>query len=244
MRFGRLGRWHLSLGVAFLLVGLLVGIAFRTQQRWQLRDAVRKQRLVDVVRSQEKRAVLMQAQLKAARARVSAIETEAAKRRGELSSFTAETKRLSVMAGLTPISGDGVQIVIGDAARVPSNGDPFNYVVHDYDLQILVNAVWGGGARAVAINGERLTSITGIRGAGATILVNNKPIGSPYKIVAIGPLSPLVRAIRTDPDARQLLGTYARSFDLVTHIAKGEKLSVPPYRGAILFMDLKTGGSR
>ena len=227
-----------------MLVGLLVGTAFRTQQRWQLRDAVRKQRLVDVVRSQEKRGALLEAQLRSVRGRVAGIESLAAKRRGELSSFTAETKKLSIMAGLTPISGDGVQIIIGDATRVPGNGDPFNYVVHDYDLQILVNAIWGGGAKAIAINGERLTAITGIRGAGATILVNNKPIGSPYKIVAVGPVSSLIRAIRTDPDAKQLLGTYARSFNLVTQVAKGENLTVSPYRGAILFKGIQTGGSR
>lgn len=227
-----------------MLVGLLVGTAFRTQQRWQLRDAVRKQRLVDVVRSQEKRAAVLEAQLKAVRVRVSDIETEAAKRRGELSSFTTETDKLNIMAGLTPVRGDGVQIIIGDATRVPSNGDPFNYVVHDYDLQILVNAMWGGGAKAIAINGERLTAISGIRGAGATILVNNKPIGSPYKIVGVGPVASLVKAIRADPDAKQLLGTYARSFNLVTQVAKGEDLTVPPYRGAILFKGIKTGGSR
>lgn len=53
-------------------------------------------------------------------------------------------------------------------------------------MQKLVNALWLAGAEAIAINGQRLTSLSAIRSAGEAILVDFRPLSPPYRIEAIG----------------------------------------------------------
>ena len=44
----------------------------------------------------------------------------------------------------------------------------------------------GGGAEAVTVNGERITSTTAIRSAGAAVLVDSTALSGPYTVEAIG----------------------------------------------------------
>jgi uncharacterized protein YlxW (UPF0749 family) len=60
-------------------------------------------------------------------------------------------------------------------------------VVLDRDLQDIANALWQAGAEAVAVNGQRLTATGTIRAAGGVILVDFRPVTSPYEVTAIGP---------------------------------------------------------
>ena len=55
------------------------------------------------------------------------------------------------------------------------------------DLQNVANALWAAGAEAIAINGQRLTATSTIRAAGNAILVDFRPVTSPYEVSAIGP---------------------------------------------------------
>lgn len=99
----------------------------------------------------------------------------------------AQLQRDAVPAGVVPVVGPGLRVVLtdGDPAdgTVPDDGSA---LVLDNDLQILVNGLWAAGAEAVAINGERLTSTTAIRSAGAAVLVDSTALSSPYTVEAIG----------------------------------------------------------
>jgi len=92
-------------------------------------------------------------------------------------------RRLSVDVGVTPVRGPGVSIVVDDAPDAGS--DPRDQVL-DSDLQQLVNGLWQAGAEAIAINDQRLTSLSAIRRAGSAITVNDNSLGRPYRILAIG----------------------------------------------------------
>jgi len=59
--------------------------------------------------------------------------------------------------------------------------------VLDRDLQDVVNELWHDGVEAIAINGQRLATTSTIRAAGGAILVDFRPITSPYQVAAIGP---------------------------------------------------------
>jgi len=58
--------------------------------------------------------------------------------------------------------------------------------VLDEDLQKLVNALWGSGAEAISINGQRLSNLSAIRVAGSAITVNFKSLAPPYTVLAVG----------------------------------------------------------
>jgi uncharacterized protein YlxW (UPF0749 family) len=102
---------------------------------------------------------------------------------------------LTVAAAQSPVEGPGLRLTLRDADGVGGDavgadprddGNADDGRVLDRDLQIVVNALWAAGAEAIAINGERLSSLSAIRGAGEAVLVDFKPLVPPYEITAIG----------------------------------------------------------
>src|SRR4029450_1762991 len=98
-------------------------------------------------------------------------------------------------------------------------------LVKDTDLQLASNALWAGGAEAIAINGQRLTATSTIRQAGEAILVDFRPVTTPYQVVAIGP-DTLAREFRDGYAGRffrELTARFGMSFDAAEgrHVRRG-----------------------
>jgi len=51
---------------------------------------------------------------------------------------------------------------------------------------MVANALFAAGAEAVSVNGNRLVATSPICAAGATIVVNFRPLNTPYEVRAIG----------------------------------------------------------
>jgi uncharacterized protein YlxW (UPF0749 family) len=102
----------------------------------------------------------------------------------------AQLRDLEATTGLAPVRGSGAKITIKDG---PTSVDPVTgehrteALVKDTDLQLACNALWAAGAEAIAVNGQRLTATSTIRQAGEAILVDFRPVTTPYEVVAIGP---------------------------------------------------------
>lgn len=229
----KFGRWHLSLTIVFVILGFLLSTAFSTQQRLGARPGLRKQTLVDLIEQKRADREKLGDQLIEVRKKVEDLDKARAGRLGALASYGRELKRLRLQAGLGAVSGPGIDLVIGDAARVPVGADPDSFLIHDYDLQIIVNALWRGGADAVSINGERFVTNTGIRSAGSAILINSKPQGGPYRVKAIGKPKRLMRILKTDSDSALLMGDYAQKYGLITKLSARKKVTVPAYKGSL-----------
>jgi uncharacterized protein YlxW (UPF0749 family) len=104
----------------------------------------------------------------------------------------AEVDRLELATGTGKVHGPGTVVRLADATPPvdPMTGKPTGKnlgVVLDRDLQRVTNELWADGAEAISINGERLSAVSTIRTAGSTILVDFRPISSPYQVSAIGP---------------------------------------------------------
>ncbi len=94
---------------------------------------------------------------------------------------------LAALGGLTVVSGPGVVVGLSDSTRaIPAGANPSTALVQDSDLTFLVMMLWYGGARAIAINGERVTALTTITSSGPTILVNGRRLVGPFEVVAAG----------------------------------------------------------
>jgi uncharacterized protein YlxW (UPF0749 family) len=103
---------------------------------------------------------------------------------GALANSIRKAKRFGAY---TEISGKGLQITLTEV-KSQSIFDPSDFVM-DSDLQIITNGLWQSGAKAVEINGIRITAATSIRTAGAAVLIDFQPVLSPFVIKAIGPYS-------------------------------------------------------
>jgi len=97
-------------------------------------------------------------------------------------SLSARLDRLGVLTGGAAAEGPGVEVVVDDA---PGAKSP-KFQVQGQDLQKLANGLWAAGAEAVAVNGQRLTSLSAIRDAGSAITVNYVSLRRPYTVSAIG----------------------------------------------------------
>jgi uncharacterized protein YlxW (UPF0749 family) len=116
-----------------------------------------------------------------------------------------EAALLKAPAGLTPVVGPGVTVTLSDAPQstgqeTPDTVDnPNLLVVHQQDIQAVVNAMWNAGARAVTVQGQRVVSTTGIRCIGNSVQLQGVPYSQPYVISAVGDVTAIMDAIENDP---------------------------------------------
>jgi len=129
------------------------------------------------------------AQLAARRSSLRALERQVATLRSRDLAATSQGRqverqltRLGVDSGSTATRGPGIQVTVDDA----KGATDFKQQVQAPDLQKLVNGLWQVGAEGVAINGQRLTSLTSIRDAAGSVTVNYTSLRAPYTISAIG----------------------------------------------------------
>lgn len=136
----------------------------------------------------------------------------------------ARTSRLGAVTGYTPVTGEGVRIRVDDHPSGHRNG-----IVRDEDLALLVDGLWSAGAEAIAINGRRLTALSGIRTAGSAINVGNVPIRPPYTILAIGDADTLQSEFVDTPSGGAWLNLVA-SFGYVVDMENDRTLDLPAAR--------------
>lgn len=114
-------------------------------------------------------------------------------------------------AGLDAVGGSGVKVVMSDApedvleaALADAGSDPAadanldRLVVHQQDIQAVVNALWAGGAEAVTVQGQRIVTTTGIKCTGSAVQLQGVPYPQPYTIEAVGDPAELVSALDSD----------------------------------------------
>ncbi|MFF1422744.1 DUF881 domain-containing protein [Streptomyces sp. NPDC058280] len=142
--------------------------------------------------------------------------------------------RVALVAGATAVHGPGVKLVVDDAKDTQSGGggpresSGFSDKgrVRDRDMQLVVNGLWESGAEAIAINGQRLTSLSAIRAAGDAILVDNRPLVPPYTVLAVGDGKKLSTTFEKSADG-QYLHSLQESFGIRTSISDQEEVRLP-----------------
>ncbi|NJQ01543.1 DUF881 domain-containing protein [Streptomyces zingiberis] len=140
----------------------------------------------------------------------------------------------SLLAGATPVSGPGVKFVVDDAGPAdggtggPRGSSSFSDSgrVRDRDMQRVVNGLWGAGAEAVSVNGQRLTSVSAIRRAGEAILVDNRPLAPPYTVLAVGDGKRLSSEFRSSADGAYL-AVLEKNYGIRVSVSVQEKVELP-----------------
>lgn len=200
--------------LTLVVVGMLLATAYREAVAAEPDRSRAHAGLVEEVKAAQERTDELQARSEELRRQVAAAQ-RAALSPEEL----ARIREQEAAAGLGAVAGDGAVIELADAPVPidPTTGKPSGEEVSralDVDLQTVVNGLWAAGAEAISINGQRLTSVSTIRSAGSAILVDYRPVTSPYQISAIGPDDMLRRFNDSPPAAamRDLAATYGIGF--------------------------------
>jgi uncharacterized protein YlxW (UPF0749 family) len=140
---------------------------------------------------------------------------------------------LDVATGRIAIEGPGITITLDDApAPLTGEGDlpPDAYVVHQEDIEAVLNTLWSAGAEAVAIQGQRLTSLSGVRCVGNVLLLGGRTYSPPYAIDAVGDPDTLTEALETSP-VTEPYRTWAASVGLAWSIRPHTSLRIDPGPG-------------
>ena len=145
----------------------------------------------------------------------------------------SQISQLEQVTGLTPISGSALRISLDDAPRepgepLPAGVSPDDLIVHQQDVQSVVNAMWRGGATAVQVMDQRIISTSAIRCVGNTLLLQGRVYSPPFVITAIGNTSELQQALNDEPGV-SLYREYVERFNLVWKISILNKTTIPPH---------------
>jgi uncharacterized protein YlxW (UPF0749 family) len=209
--------------VLIVAIGFLFAVAYRETVAEEPSRAKARAGLIAEIKQRE-------AETDRLSARADQLREEVGRERDAALSGSQASRLRSLEAGtgLGRVRGDGVVARLADAARdkdaVTGAGAGPSRVLYS-DLQTVANALWAAGAEAVAINGQRLTATSTIRSAGEAVLVDYRPVTSPYEVSAIGPGS--MRDRFDESRAAALMREVAKTTGLSFGVKEAEGLTLP-----------------
>ncbi len=211
-----------------LTVGFLLAAALSAGREAAEAQDARKDELIDLIGERIERTEELSAQLDTLRGRVAEAEEVAF---AGVAVLRSDVEALELAAGLTDLTGPGVVLVLDDASD-PCPQRPADCRIQDVDLQLAINTLFAAGAEAVAVNDQRVLSVTAVRSAGQTVLVNRQVLTAPYELVALGDRDALEETVAGSSLAADFAvwrDEFGLRFDLETTPAA----DVPAFRGSV-----------
>ncbi len=137
-------------------------------------------------------------------------------------------------ASTAPVAGPAVRVTLTDAPLdvQPAGVSDDALIVHQQDIQAVVNALWAGGAEAMAIQGQRVISTTGIKCVGNSVVLHGIPYAPPYVIEAIGPVGQMEAALETSTHL-QVYWQYVEAYALGYGQERVGDLELPGFVGSL-----------
>jgi uncharacterized protein YlxW (UPF0749 family) len=158
-------------------------------------------------------------------------------------------EREGVVSGSVPVAGPGLTVTLDDAPSttvdVGPGGvepQPDDLVVHQQDLQHVINALWGGGAEAMTLQGERVTSTSAFRCSGNILLLHGKVFSPPYKVTAVGDPAKMEASLNSSEGVQTYL-EYVDWVRLGWDVQRSDHLDLPAYDGGGLQYAKVTDGT-
>ena len=131
--------------------------------------------------------------------------------------------------GLTVTLSDAPEDLLEQAAE--DDIDVNLLVVHQQDIQAVVNALWTGGAEAMTLQKQRVVSTTGIKCVGNTVVLHGVPYAPPYVITAVGDVTGMQVALDSS-DYIAGYKTYVDTHHLGYKVSTDDDVTMPGYTGS------------
>jgi len=193
--------WRFGVPVVCLLAGLLLAATHGVSGGTEIRRSD-SPRLVDLVHDAQNAVDRLSVQRDALAAQIDS--THGASAGTALSAMLARADELAADAGLQPVHGPGLVVTLSDAqrdanGRFPRDASPDDLVVHQQDIQAVLNALWSAGAEAIQMQDQRIIGTSAPRCVGNTLLLNGRTYSPPYSITAIGDAAAMQAALAAAP---------------------------------------------
>jgi uncharacterized protein YlxW (UPF0749 family) len=135
-----------------------------------------------------------------------------------LKAITARADALAADAGLAALRGPGLVVTLDDAkrdaeGRFPGDASADDLVVHQQDIEAVLNALWSAGAEGIQMQDQRIIATSAPLCVGNTLLLNGRTYSPPYAITAIGDVPAMQAALAASPMV-ELYKRYVLRFGL------------------------------
>jgi uncharacterized protein YlxW (UPF0749 family) len=193
--------WRFGVPVVCLLAGLLLAATHGVSGGAEIRrsDAPR---LVDLVREAQSSVGRLTAQRDELANRIDS--THGRSPDSALAAMQRRSAELAADADMDPVHGPGLVVTLEDAkrdanGRFPRDASPDDLVVHQQDIQAVLNALWSAGAEGIQMQDQRIIATSVPRCVGNTLLLNGRTYSPPYTITAIGNATAMQAALAAAP---------------------------------------------
>jgi uncharacterized protein YlxW (UPF0749 family) len=236
-----LSRWAAVVPLVAAGAGLLFATSAQMSQGTDLRSSGRSD-LVDVVRAQDHAVRVRAAAVQQLQGEVDALTARAGPGDTKVARLRAQASKLSPIAGTQAVTGPGLSVSLNDAKRTAASlPEPFtadDIVVHQQDVQSVVNALWAGGAEAMMLQDQRVVSTSAVRCVGNTLILQGRVYSPPYVIQAIGDQSAMREALDKSPQIRTYRD-YVNVLGLGYDVKNKDRLTFPAYAGSVSLLNAK-----
>jgi len=228
---------RLALPVVLVAAGLLLATTARSAGGGTLRSTS-QDRLADLVRREQQQLAIAGADQRRLSAQVEALSAQRAAADGVVAPVRARGAALQGPVGLLPVHGPSLTVSLDDAPRHAAVApgyqapQPDDLVVHQQDVQAVVNALWAGGAEAMTIMGQRVISTSAVRCVGNTLLLAGRVYSPPFVISAVGDQAGMASSLRSSPGVR-LYQQYVKAYGLRLGTSRGADTNLPGYDGPV-----------
>nr|WP_297428342.1 DUF881 domain-containing protein [uncultured Actinotalea sp.] len=144
--------------------------------------------------------------------------------------LVSELRRSELLSGALSVTGPGLVVELDDGALLEDGVVDPDSRVQDVDLKMVVNALWSAGAEAMAVNGQRLTSLTTVRTAGEAIWVNFVPLTAPYRVEAVGDAAAMAARFARSSAAATLVSLES-AYGITAEVTTEDALELPAGSG-------------
>ncbi|WP_320775510.1 DUF881 domain-containing protein [Streptomyces sp. CRN 30] len=220
----------------FALAGLIFFTSFNTAKGTNIRTDDSLLKLSDLIQERSRNNGELDETNAALR---DDIEGLAERDDGSSESEDADLAELEKSAGTDEVKGEAVSVTLDDAppdatAKLPGypEPEPDYLVIHQQDLQAVVNALWQGGAEGIKVMDQRLISTSAVRCVGNTLILQGRVYSPPYKITAVGDPETLKQALSASPAIQNYM-VYVNVYGLGWKVEDDGAVTLPGYSGTV-----------
>ena len=240
VRFPFRARRPSAWGALVPVVAMAAGLLFATSGRTALGTDLRAGEVADLSQLIEQRddaLAVQREQLADLESQVQRLTEQAASRDGAVAAAQAEGQQGELSAALVPLRGRGVVITLDDApsrpdGSLPTDARPDDLVIHQSDVQAVVNALWAAAADGVAVMDQRLIATSAVRCVGNTLLLQGRTYSPPFVITAIVDADAARNQLAASPQVA-VFEQAVEAFGLTFEVIEQPEVTVPAYDGPL-----------
>lgn len=214
-----------------LIIGIAVGLLLTAQWRTKPTRASDPVISYALLENTQKNLVSEKEEL---RTQIKELQDKISKEENSLKQYQTSKKAVEqveeyeMKIGLKEITGSGITIIMDDSRKTNPTIDS---ITHAADLRDIVNLLWGSGAQAISINGERVVFTTSIDCIVNTILINTTKTSPPFIIKAIGDLNKLEGAINNKDNLKDLYKRI-KNEGIIFSVQRSDSLTITAFQGS------------